>query len=258
MNLKPITITSDFGNCSFYGAAIEGKMLSLQPLSKIITISNQIRQYDIFQASVIVRNSYFHFPENSVHLILVNNFSMNTDRFVAIKQNNHYFIGSDSGIFSLLFGKTPEKIILLKNENIKSPTFPELDICTQAAVHLSEGKDIDELGSQIDYIEEATPYFPSESGNSIKGTVIFIDNYHNAITNISKQMFDKLNRNNKFTIYFGNYFTTKISKTYDYAPEADLVAVFGSTNLLEIALYKSSATNLLGIKVYDTIRIDFE
>jgi len=54
------------------------------------------------------------------------------------------------------------------------------------------------------------------------------------------------------------YITQKISPTYHYAPEAELVAVFGSTGLLEIALYQTSARELLGIQVNDVVRIEFE
>jgi len=258
LNLNPVTITSDFGTRDFYAAVVNGRLLSLQPALNIVTVTHQIRQYDVFQASVIVRNMWSSFPDGTVHLVLVNGTSGNQDRQVAIKYKNHFFVGPDNGLHGLVFDENPEVIVQLDQESIEQDTFPELDICTKAAVHLAEGKDILELGTKTNSLLESMPFRPTSDNNTIKGMVIYIDNYHNAITNITKKVFDKMNKNNKYIIRFGKYYTQKISPTYHYAPEAELVAVFGSTGLLEIALYQTSARELLGIQVNDVVRIEFE
>lgn len=258
MILNPITITSDFGLRDFYSAAVHGRLLKLQPDLNIIVVSHLIQQYNVFQASVVVQNTWKHFPDGTVHMVLVNGNQGKQLRQVAVKYKGHYFVGPDSGLHSLIFDEKPELIIQLNNEDNSFETFPELTICTKAAVHLAEGKDIMELGNPIQDLLEMMPFRPTNDNNTIKGMVIYIDNYHNAITNITKAIFDKLNKNNKFTIRFGKYFTQKISPTYNYAPEAELVAVFGSTGLLEIALYKTSAKELLGIKINDVVRIEFD
>jgi len=258
LNLKPVTITCDFGPRDFYSAVVTGRLLSLQPELRIVMVSRDIRPYQIYEASVIVRNSFGSFPDGSVHLVLVNSTTAQKVKQVAIKYHNHYFVGPDSGIYGLIFEDKPNAIVQLLPDENSSETFPELDVCTKAAVQLSEGKDILELGPAIDSLLETVPFKPTTEPNVIKGMVIYIDNYQNAITNITRKMFEKMNKSGKFTIRFGRYFTQKISGTYNYAPEAELVAVFGSTGLLEIALFKSSAQNLLGIKVRDVVRIDFE
>lgn len=258
MDLKPVTITSDFGTRDFYAAVVTGRLLTLQPALNIVTVTHQIRQYDVFQASVVVRNTFSSFPEGSVHLVLVNGSSAVQNRQLALKYKNHYFVGPDNGLYGLVFDENPDEIIELNSVEIEHETFPELDLCTHAAVHLAEGKNISELGDKTTELVSSMPFKPTSDNNTIKGMVIYIDNYHNAITNITRKMFEKLNKSGKFTIRFGKYFTQRISPTYNYAPEAELVAVFGSTGLLEIALYQASARELLGIRVSDVVRIDFE
>jgi hypothetical protein len=258
LSQKTITLTSDFGIKDFYSAVVTGRLLSLKPDLRIVTVTHQIQPYNIYEASVIVRNTWSSFPDGTVHLVLVNSTSDHHVIQVAIQYKNHFFIGPDSGIFGLIFEDKPEKIIALGDSSETESTFPELELCTSAAVKLAEGAAIDTLGTSISALLDTVPFKPTIEKNAIKGMVIYMDNYHNVITNITKKMFDKMNTSNKYTIRFGKYFTQKISPTYNYAPEGELVAVFGSTGLLEIALYKSSAKSLLGIRVNDVVRIEFE
>jgi len=258
LSQKTITITSDFGIKDFYSAVVTGRLLSLKPDLRIVPVTHQIPPYNIYEASVIVRNTWNSFPDGTVHMVLVNSTSDHHVLQVAIQYKNHYFVGPDSGIFGLIFEDKPEKIVALGDSDGTESTFPELDLCTQAAVKLTEGTAIETLGKPVTSLLDTVPFKPTTEKNAIKGMVIYMDNYHNVITNITKKMFDKMNVSDKYTIRFGKYFTQKISPTYNYAPEGELVAVFGSTGLLEIALYKSSAKNLLGIRVNDVVRIEFE
>lgn len=258
MAQKIITITSDFGTRDFYSAAVTGKLLSLVPDAKIVTVTHQITPYNIYEASFIVRNAWSHFPEGSIHLVLVNGSGNHEVNQVAIQYKNHFFVGPDSGIFGLIFEEKPEAIVNIIHEGDFAPSFPELDICTQAAAKLVSGAAIAELGEGNATLLDSMPFKPVTDNNVIKGMVIYMDNYHNVITNITRSMFDRMNKNNKYTIRFGKYYTEKISPTYDYAPEGELVAVFGSSGLLEIALFRSSAKSLLGIRVNDTVRVEFE
>ena len=97
-----ITLTTDFGEKDYYVAALKGKILSLKSDANIIDISHQISSYNIKHAALVLANSFFHFPKNSVHIIGVLSMYSKNSRYLAIKHSGHYFIGPDNGIFHLI------------------------------------------------------------------------------------------------------------------------------------------------------------
>jgi S-adenosylmethionine hydrolase len=98
---------------------------------------------------------------------------------------------------------------------------------------------------------------PQQSPGFIKGTVIYFDQYGNAITNITKQMFEQHIGSSRFKIEFGTYEITRISQNYSDADVSDIVGIFNAENRLEIALNKYHAANMLSLKL-DTSTILIE
>ena len=96
--------------------------------------------------------------------------------------------------------------------------------------------------------------------NIIRGSVIYVDGYGNAITNIKKSDFKKIKKNRKFTILFGreDEMITEISLKYSDVPTAEKLAIFGENEQLQIAINKGMASKLLGLKLYEIIRIEFK
>lgn len=253
-----ITITSDFGTKDYYSAAISGRLLSGIPGATIVTVSNQITQYSIHEAAFNLRNAWQYFPEGTIHLALVNRNHNSEMQYAIVQHNGHYFVGPDNGIFGLLFDEQPKLMLHLSGPEIVSPTFRELDICTHAAIRIAAGDDIMSLGTQTNSLTEATPFRPVTENKVIKGMVIYLDNYHNAITNINRKTFSEMHNGGKYIVRFGKYYTERIAESYSNVPEGEIIATFGSSGMLEIAMKESSARNLMGIRVNDIVRIDFE
>src|SRR6266542_1395099 len=98
-----ITLTTDFGLKDHYVGAIKGTILNRLSTVTIIDISHNIEKYNLLEASYILKESYPNFPANTVHIIGINTELANSGGYVLVKQYDHYFIGADNGIFSLLF-----------------------------------------------------------------------------------------------------------------------------------------------------------
>ena len=116
-----------------------------------------------------------------------------------MKCNNQYFISSDNGIFGLLFPDGYEKIVQLKeNEPL---TFPAMGTLIPAACSLAMGKPFDEIGEEYNDIYRQVPLRPAIDESVISGSIIYIDSFGNAITNVSKDLFDRVGKGRKFEIY---------------------------------------------------------
>ena len=94
----------------------------------------------------------------------------------------------------------------------------------------------------------------------IRGSVIYVDHYGNAITNINKNAFERIQKGRSFTILFGreDEMITELSKKYTDVSTAEKLALFGENNQLQIAINKGEASKLLGLRLHEIIRIEFK
>ena len=112
-----ITICSDWNGRDYYLGALKGRLLSLCEGAQIVDMSHNIESYNIQQAAFIVKNAYHYYPEGSIHIITVNSETSSDQPYVVVYNNGHYFIGTDNGMFNLIFRDQPDEIIHLKVGN---------------------------------------------------------------------------------------------------------------------------------------------
>lgn len=255
-----ITLTTDLGHKDFYQAALKGSILSLYPAVKLVDISHTIEPYNIQQAAFTLKNAYTFFPPKTVHLVGIDSVYNVRTRYVAIRYKQYYFVGADNGIFSLIFEDEPDEVVELNLvQDLKFLHFPLTDILSKAASALAKGGKLTDIGDPIDTIDSRTVIQPIVNESSIKGSVIYIDSFQNAITNIDKDLFTRVQANRSFTVNFRRNETIKnLSWHYNEVPEGEKLCLFGITNHLEIAINKGKASSLLGLHIGETVHIEFE
>ena len=261
--MQIITLTTDLGTKDSYVATIKGAIYSEISDVKVIDISNTIDPFNIHQAAYVLRSCYEDFPDGTIHIISVDDELTINNEHLVVKSNNHYFIGSDNGLFSLLINKSnPEKIIQLNlNQKSDCTTFAAKNVFVPAACHLSRGGTMEILGKEIENFKIHKMELNSVFNNNIlKGAIIYVDNYGNAITNIKKTEFEQIRKGRSFTILFGreNEIITELSQKYKDVPVAEKLALFGENNRLQISINKGKANKLLGLKINEVLRIEFK
>ncbi len=253
-----ITLTTDWRYDDFYSGALKGKILGLYEDAKIIDITHQIKPFNITEAAFILRNTYHHFPKGSIHIIAVKSEPEKIREHVLVEKDNHYFIGTDNGIFGLLFRDQPDKIYTLE-KSMALPTFPSLSVFAEAAAKIAMGESPESIGRETGEIYKRIPLRPTIDENVIIGRVIYIDSFSNAITNITKELFYRVANNRSFQIFVQSNTNkiNRISKTYQDSPEGELLALFNSLNLLEIAMNGGNAAQILSLTKDSTVRVSF-
>ncbi|WP_285008064.1 SAM hydrolase/SAM-dependent halogenase family protein [Pedobacter faecalis] len=254
-----ITLTTDLGSKDFYQAALKGSILSILPSAQIVDVTHEVPSFNISYAAFVLKNVYPYFPKGSVHLIGIDSVYNENTRYVALKHNDHYFVGADNGIFSLLFDDKPETIVELNiMQDLKYLHFPLVDIFVKAAVHLAKGNKLKDIGLPVEGIEQRMLLHPVIERDIIRGSVIYIDTFCNVITNITKDLFTRIQRNRDFTLYFRKSETiNQLSWHYNEVPEGEKLCLFGISNHLEIAINKGKASGLLGLHLGDIVRVEF-
>ena len=254
-----ITLTSDWGLRDHYLGAVKGALVSQVPEATVIDITHSIPVFDLNQAAFIIRNFYKNYPAGTIHILAINAEASIETPHTLVVHEGHYFIGADNGIFSLIFDEPPEKIIELEvMQDSDYFTFPTRDVFIKVAVHIAKGKPVDELGHPKQSLLQKIPFAPVIDGDLIKGKVIYIDNYENVFTNISEPLFHSMTRGKKFAILLrsANYRITEISKSYKDVVEGEMLALFSTTGLLEIAINQGKASSLLGLKIDKSVLIE--
>ena len=254
-----VTLTTDWGIKDFYVGALKGALLTELPTLNIVDISHFAHPFDLLNGAFIFRNAWKHFPTGTVHIIGLISEAEKEAELIAVKYQNHFFIGLNDGFFSLAFDETPSEIVSLFTVQETKTSLYEKEV-SKAAVFLANGGDFYLLGSKVENFVQRTHLQPVIEENAIRGTVIYLDEFQNVITNINKEIFERMGTREKFVINArrDEYIITSLSNKYSDVPRGHLLALFNSAGYLEIALNQGNAAGLLGMSYGDIVRIDFK
>lgn len=272
-----ITLTTDFGEKDHFVGAVKGAIYSEFADAKIVDISHMVSPFNILEASYIIQNAYSSFPKGSIHIIGIDSEINPENKHIAVKLDDHYFICANNGIMSMICSEiAPEKIVEINIHDRIETSFPVLDVFVKVACHLARGGTLEVIGKVIDSIKPISKIAPvvNSEQNQIIGSVIYIDNYGNVITNIKKKFFEQIQKGRAFEVSARSYkfkeIFNKYSEVVDFKkPEATRqdegkgLVVFNSSDYLEIAIYKSdkatvgSSSSLMGLELRDTVTVNF-
>ena len=272
-----ITLTTDFGEKDHFAGAVKGAIYSELENIRIVDISHSVSPFHIAEAAYIIQNAYRSFPQGTIHIIGIDSELNPENKHIAVYLDGHYFVCANNGIISMLASEIkPEKIVEINIHDRIESNFPVLDVFVKVACHIARGGTLEVIGKSIDEVKQLTGIKPvvNAEGNQIIGNVIYIDNYGNVISNITRTLFEKIAKGREFKIAARTANFSNIHTHYSNAINFDLpsekreedgkkLALWNSSGYLELSIYKSnpstvgSASTLFGLKFRDTITINF-
>jgi S-adenosyl-L-methionine hydrolase (adenosine-forming) len=249
-----ITLTTEWRPDDFYYGIIKGKLCSLSPNAIIVDNANSIPVFNISHASFVIRNTYDNYPTGSIHIICVHSEGCKGRNHLIVKAKGHYFIGTDNGIFNLILNSEPDEIVKISYKGIHD----ELDLFARAAADLISGKMPGEMGQVLKEFTEKVPLRATIDKDVITGSIIFIDSYGNAISNITREVFYRVFENKQYLILIqsNKNFTDHISAKYSDEPVGELLARFNALDLLEISINGANCSELLSLSIGSIVRVD--
>ena len=273
-----ITLTTDFGTKDHFVGTVKGAIYTELPDAKIVDISHHISPFSITETAYILKNSYKHFPKGTIHIIGVDSELSVENKHISLELDGHFFVCPDNGLISMIASEiNPTKIVEINFHNKIKSSFPVLDVFVKVACHIARGGNLGVIGKEIKDYKKLIEIKPkvNQTKTVIIGGVIYIDNYGNVISNITKKMFNDIGKGRSFKIKAKRYTFDKIYTGYNEIvnytippqnrrSDGNRLALFNSSEHLEIAVYRSNlktvggASSLLGIDYRDTISIEFE
>lgn len=259
-SMQIVTLTTDWGEKDFYAGLVKSRLFKDIPDVNIVDITHGIKKFDILPAAFVVKNACLNFPENTIHIIDINTFESKDYAFIVVKANNQFYICTDNGLPSLIFEDMDVEIYNTKHIYSDGDfyTFAVWDNFCKITKILANTHSLETIGEkQEEFAIKSTSSLAYISGNIIRCTIVYIDDYGNAYLNIDDKEFERVLGGKQFELPIGNhYIINKLALSYqDVNSKGDALLTISVTGNLELALREGNFAKLLGYKVGDHIDI---
>ena len=262
--LPLITLTTDFGSKDGFVGIMKGVMLTICPTVQIVDISHEILPHDIRSAAFVIAQSYAYFPENTLHVVIVDP-GVGGDRpILYVEAGTYRFLVPDNGVLQyILQWEKLSRVIQVTNPDFflpeQSHTFQGRDIFAPVAAHLAGGLAPARLGEVVNDFQISLPPQPVVTDGGTNGEIIYIDHFGNLISNITREYLHEVQKKKKpYRVLLADEKISEISPTFSDKPFGNLLAYVDSSNYLAVAIAGQNAAQKLGVAVGDRIELRLE
>lgn len=250
-----ITLLTDFGTADGFAAAMKGVMLAAAPDARILDASHEIPPHDVRAGAWALRHYAPLFPPETIHVAVVDPGVGSSRKALLIRADRQWFIGPDNGLFSWVLreARSARAFVLrsdLRRVRAVGSTFDGRDLFAVAAGALASGKAWRSLVSGSTRPMRFSWPTPKSMPNGIRGKIIHIDRFGNAISNIPTA---RIPANGQIEISCNHLKIREIKRTYSEACRGEAIAVCESTGLLEIAVVEGNASIQHQISIGDAV-----
>ncbi|MBN2468958.1 MAG: SAM-dependent chlorinase/fluorinase [Deltaproteobacteria bacterium] len=254
----PITLLTDFGYKDHYLGVMKGVILTINPSAMIVDISHSVSPHNILEGALILSNAFRYFPEGTIHVAVVDPGVGTERKAIVVSGDGYLFVGPDNGVFGLLYGQFQHfSVFELTNPSFfrstVSATFQGRDVFAPVAAYLSNGVLPAEMGRETPKYRSLSIPVPIVRKETVTGLIILSDGFGNLLTNIDRYHLQKLGDGKKLRIAVGKNVIAGISPNYQTVGRGELLAVIGSSDLLEISIREGNARETLGLKQGDQV-----
>ncbi|HEX8501101.1 MAG TPA: SAM-dependent chlorinase/fluorinase [Pyrinomonadaceae bacterium] len=259
-----VTLLTDFGTADYFVGAMKGAVLAANPSAQVVDITHEVPPYDVEAGAFTLRAAFETFPEGSVHVAVVDPGVGSARRAVAVEGRGHTFVGPDNGVFGHVYERVgPFRVFQLTNESFfrgeVSPTFHGRDVFAPVAGALSRGVRAEELGPRIeDFVRLPSAAPVRQRDGTLAGAVIHVDRFGNCVTNLTPEDLSEadVRRGARLRVAGREVGSFRRFFAEEAGAAGEPFAVWGSTGLLEIAVFRDSAARVLGVRRGDKVEVN--
>jgi S-adenosyl-L-methionine hydrolase (adenosine-forming) len=265
MTHQRIALITDFGYEDAYVGMLKGVISARAPQAQILDITHGIPAGNIRWGAYTLMTSLSFFPPETVILGVVDPGVGSSRRGLCIQTEKFVLVGPDNGLFSFALREHPP----LACYSIENPacflepvsqTFHGRDIFAPVAAQICAGMPISNVGPLISDWQAITWPEPKQTKTEIQGEILLHDHFGNLISNLSRSQVadfckDAVSQHQALhcEIEIGGVRLLDIQPIYAAVPPQTLLALWGSSDLLEISINQGNAQKQLGVKVGDRI-----
>jgi hypothetical protein len=253
---------TDFGIKDGNVGVMKGVILGIAPHAQIVDLSHTISPQNIAEAALILARSAPYFPEDTIHVVVVDP-GVGTDRrHLAARLGTQYYVCPDNGILTLLLERAetegwPVEIVHTNKPEFWLPdvshVFHGRDVFSPVAAHLANGVPLQALGTPIHDPARLSLPRPQRTSSGWQGEVIHIDHFGNISTNLRVEHLGEPPPSIEVRLCGVNI--QGMVRTFGERPTGELVALYGSTGNLIVSIVNGNAAQRLSARVGDLVEV---
>lgn len=246
-----ISITTDFGTSDYDAGVLSGVILSIAPKTRISVLTHDVTPFNILEGAVILSRCTPYFPDNSIHVAVVDPGVGTKRRGLAARLGKQIFVGPDNGLCTLMVDAAHEADLPVEFYSLDDPQywmpnathiFHGRDVFAPVAAHIAAGVPLKAFGAPVvDPVLLKLP-IPSRTANGWHGTLLHVDHFGNLTSNLTTA---HLEGRTNFTVQIQGSTITNLTHTYGAAQPGSLICLIDDSGCLEIAVSQGSAENRL-------------
>ena len=256
-----VSLLTDFGLKDGNVGVMKGVILGLSPQARLVDLGHLVGAQDVREAAILLGRSAPYFPAGSIHVVVVDPGVGTSRRPMAARLGEHFFVGPDNGVITKLLEHAERRrgstaFVELNRPELwrpdVSPVFHGRDIFSPTAAHLANGVALESLGTP--FVDPVRLDFPRPTAipGGLRGEVDHIDHFGNVRVNMRGEdlggVAPALVRIRDATIH-------GLVRTFGERLPGELIALYGSTGDLVVAVVNGSAAARLGAAIGDPVEV---
>jgi S-adenosyl-L-methionine hydrolase (adenosine-forming) len=259
-----VTLVTDFGGSDYFVAAVKGVLLRLAPGVGIVDVSHEVEPGDVDGAAWVLGAAWPWFPEETVHLAVVDPGVGSARRILAARVAEHFFVAPDNGLLTPVLGLDGVEVRAVEREELYLPgpgdTFHGRDRFAPVAAFLARYAELAALGPAIDDAArleipapraEGDPPRPDAAGAVLHGRVAHVDRFGNLVTDVPAEWVGE----GPCRVEIGKRATARRVTHYGEIPSGEAAMLVGSLGTLELALDGESLAARWGVERGAAVRV---
>jgi S-adenosyl-L-methionine hydrolase (adenosine-forming) len=259
--MNTIALITDFGLVDGFVGVMKGVISTIAPESRIIDISHESTPHDVQHVAFIVWSAYKYFPAGTVFVVVVDPEVGSERRIILVEDaGGRKFIVPENGILDFILPELESPRAWHVNNkkywlHPVSSTFHGRDIFAPVAAHLAKGVDSKSVGTPVEIVIPPSPFTDvGADTEEADGKILSTDRFGNLVTNIRPSL-ESVGDMRGYAVLVGDRRIGAIKRTYADSEYGEMLALVGSSGLVEISVRNSSAQQMLGLRVGDPVII---
>jgi S-adenosylmethionine hydrolase len=252
--MRPVALLSDFGLDDHYVGVMHAVLAREAPGVERIDLGHAVPRGDVWGGCFLLRAAWPHLPTECVVLAVVDPGVGGLRRGVAVRIADRFLVAPDNGLAAA--AGAVAQVVVLRADRIGLPppsaTFHGRDLFAPAAARLAAGRALESLGEPAEPDALVGCPLPEPEGTTVGWvvSVLWVDHFGNVVTNLAVAEMGEV-----VAVRLEAGRRLRRVQTYCEGGEGEVVALEGSSGLLELAVNRGSAAEQLRLRRGDRVHL---
>ena len=240
-----LVLFTDFGWQDPYVGQVKSVLLDMAPGVPVIDLLHNVPDYNAHAGAHLLSALYSAFPTGAVFVCVVDPGVGGPREAVAVEADGRWFVGPDNGLLSVIVARSRHCRVwrITGLPGPISPSFHGRDLFAPVAGRIAAGN------FPADWLEASEGLQVSFEASDLP-RIIYIDHYGNAWTGIRGGLADVPSMSCQV-----NGHSVPWRRVFAEARKGEAFWYVNSAGLVEIAVNRGAASQLLGLRVGDPVRL---